>query len=255
MNCEQMDALLFSGGELPLEAREHLETCASCRALAGALGDNVDYTVDAAALQRAQASIPAELSPVRPLAPSRAFAFLFLSVAGAIAGGAAWLKGFYGIRALSLVQGLVIFAVLAALLGLAAFALAGEMRPGARTVRGLVIFGLAFGAMELVFLTLFSDYALGQFVAQGMPCFKMGMSCAVATAALVWLGVRKGYIVAPVSAGATIGALSGLVGLTTLELHCPLQLVPHVTVWHGGVLVASAGLGAAAGWAARWKRA
>ena len=255
MNCEQMDALLFSGGELPPDARQHLETCASCRALAGALGDNVDYSIAPATLQRAQSLIPAELAPVKPLARPQAFASLFLLAAGAIAGGAAWWKGFYGIRALTLVHGLVIFAVLAALLGLAAYALAGDMRPGARTVRGLVIFGLAFGAMELVFLTLFSDYALGQFVQQGIPCFKMGMSCAVATAALVWLAVRKGYIVAPVSTGATIGALSGLAGVTALELHCPLQLVPHVMVWHAGVLVASAGLGAAAGWAARWKRA
>ncbi len=254
MNCRQMDAMLFGGGELSQEARTHLATCASCQALAGLLGDNVEYTVEPAALGRAQALIPAQLAPVKPLAPPQAFAFLFLSIAAALAGGAAWLKGFYGIPALTLMQGLVIFAVLAALLGLAAFALAGGMRPGARTVRGLVVFGLAFGATELVFLTLFSDYALGQFVQQGMGCFKMGMSCAVATAALVWLAVRKGYIVAPVSTGATIGALSGLVGLTTLELHCPLVLVPHLTVWHTGVLVASAGLGAAAGWAARWKR-
>ena len=255
MNCRQMDALLLSGGELPPEARKHLETCASCRTLAYAMGDNVAYNLAPATLQRAQALIPAELSPVKPLARPQVFAALFLLAAGAVAVGAAWLKGFYGIRALSLAQGLVIFAVLASLLGLAAFALAGDMRPGARTVRGLVIFGLAFGAMELVFLTLFSDYALGQFVQQGMACFKMGMSCAVATAALVWLAVRKGYLVAPVSAGATIGALSGLAGLTALELHCPLQLVPHVMVWHAGVLAASAALGAAAGWAARSKRA
>jgi hypothetical protein len=254
MNCEQMDALLFSGGELSQDAREHLSTCAGCRALAGALGDNVEYAVDPATLQRARAQIPAELAPVKPLASSGTFATLFLFVAGAMAAAAAWLKGFYGLRVLTVVQEVAIFAVLAALLGLAAFALAGDMRPGARTVRGIMIFGLAFGAMELVFLALFSNYALGRFVHQGMGCFKMGMSCAAATAVLMWLAARKGYIVAPVSTGATLGALAGLAGVTALELHCPVLLVPHVAVWHTGVLVASAALGAAAGWAARWKR-
>jgi hypothetical protein len=255
MNCEQMDAVLFTGGELSQEARAHLATCASCRALAGVLGDNVEYAVDAATLQRAQAHIPRDLAPVRPLASSAAFAALFLLLAAAVAAAFAWLKGFYGIRALTPVQDALIFLALAALLGLAAFALAGDMRPGARTVRGIVIFALAFSVMELVFLAVFSDYAMGQFVHQGMGCFKMGMTCAAATALLVWLGVRRGYIVAPVSTGATLGALAGLAGLTTLELHCPLLLLPHIAIWHGGVLVAASALGAAAGWAARWKRA
>ncbi len=255
MNCEQMDAVLFSGGELSQEARAHLAACTSCQALAGLLGDNVEYSVDPAALRRAQAHIPGELAPVKPLAPPATFVALFLLLAGTMAAVGAWLKGFYGIRTLTLTQGLVIFVVLAALLGLAAFALAGDMRPGARTVRGIVIFSLAFGAMELVFLALFSNYSLGRFMHQGMGCFKMGMSCAAATAVLVWVAVRRGYFVAPVSTGATLGALAGLAGLTALELHCPVLLVPHIAVWHTGVLVASSSLGAAAGWAARWKRA
>jgi len=255
MNCHEMDAILFSGGELPPEAREHLATCESCRALAGVMGDDVSYDIDAATLEQARRQIPQDLLPVKPLAPANVFAAGFLVVAAALAAGAASLVGLHGLAVLAPAQELVVFTVLPALLLLAAFALARDMRPGAWTMKGGVVSGLAFGAIELVFVSLFSDYSMGRFVHEGTVCFRFGMAIAIVTAALTWLAVRRGYVVAPISTGATIGALSGLAGLTALELHCPILYVPHLAVWHAGVLVTSIALGAAAGWLGRVKPA
>lgn len=255
MNCRDMDAALLAGGELSGEARDHMAQCANCRALAGALGDTVSYAVDDAALNRVRGQILETLTPVRPIAPAGAFALLFLLIAAALAAGIASLAGLHGLPVLTPVQGVLVFGTLLALLALASFAVARDMRPGARTVRGIVVFALALAAMEGVFLTLFHDYAMGQFVHSGIACFRMGMACAAVTALLVWVPLRRGYVVAPVSTGAAIGALAGLAGLAALELHCPILLVLHLAVWHAGVLVASAGIGALVGRAARRKPA
>ncbi len=253
MNCRDLDALLFGGGELPPEARRHLATCARCRALAAALRDQTAKPLDKALLDRVRATVPPHLKPVKPLAPSWAFSAICLLIAAGAAAAFAAAIGFHGLPVLSAGKAVLIFGVLTAAMLLASFAISRNMRPGARTVRATVVCGLSFAAVELTFWWLFSNYELGSFVREGMACFRAGMICSVIAAALLWMPVRRGYFVAPVPAGATIGALSGLAGLTMLELHCPIQLVPHLMVWHAAVVVASAALGAAVGCAARLK--
>ncbi len=245
MNCRDMDALLFTGAPLPPEAQEHLAGCAHCRALAGALGDDVAYEVDPAVLRQAAAHVSGSVPAVRPLASRGAYATLFLGLAGALASGFAIWKGVLGLPAMSGMQAGVVFALLLSLLLVTAFALAGAMRPGARTVRGGILFAAGLVAIESVFWTLFPDHETGGFVHQGMVCFTFGMSCSILAAILAWFAVRRGYLVAPVSTGALIGALSGLAGLAALELHCPVLLSPHLAVWHAAVFAVSAGVGGA----------
>src|SRR5579863_3401082 len=121
MNCHDMDALLFTGGELPPAAREHLAHCETCRTLAGALGDDGAYTVAPAVLERARGHLPATLAAVQPMAPSGAFTLLFLFLAGAMAAAWAWLKGFNGLPVLTGLQAAAVFGVLLALLSISAF--------------------------------------------------------------------------------------------------------------------------------------
>jgi len=243
-----MDDALLSGGELSAEARQHMATCTHCRALAAAVGGDTSYAVDAATMGRVRGQLPETFEAVRPLAPAGAFAALFLLIAVGLAVGVAWLTGIKGLPLLSAAQQGAVFGVLFASVLLAAFAVARDMRPGARTVRGIVVFGVAFAAAEALFLTLFHDYSMGHFVHSGIACFRMGLACAAGTALVAWLVVRRGLVVAPVSTGAAIGALAGLAGLAALELHCPILLVPHLVVWHAGVLVASMAIGAGVGW-------
>lgn len=251
MNCRDMDELLAGGRELPAEARAHLAECESCRTLAGVMGDDPGYTVDPAVLARARTHLSEAVPAVRPMAPSGAYTSLFLLIAGCFGAIFGCVKGVLGLPLLSGVQAAAIFGVLLAMLLLSAAALSGEMRPGAWTVRAGLVFALGLADIETVFLALFSNHATGQFVHQGMACFSMGMTCAILTALASYLVLRRGYITAPVSTGATVGALAGLTGLAALELHCPVLLMPHLVVWHAGVFAVSTLLGAAAGWVRR----
>lgn len=248
MNCHDIDAALFAGGELSPQAREHLAGCANCRVLAASIKPEA---IDAAVLGRVRAQIPEDLKAVKPLASTRAYAGFFLLIAAILAALTAASKGILGLPALSAVQTIAIFTVLLISLGVAAVAVARDMRPGARSIRALLLFAIALAAIEAVFLTLFHDYRMGRFLHWGMGCFRMGLACAAVTAVLVWFPVRRGYVVAPVSTGAAIGALAGLAGLSALEMHCPILNIPHLTIWHAGVLAASVGLGALAGRIAR----
>jgi hypothetical protein len=204
-------------------------------------------------MQRVRAEVLGDLQPVRPLPADGVSAAIFLAIALVLAAATAWLKGILGPARLSPPQIAAVFGCLLGLLLLSAFALARDMRPGARSLRGCWIFAIALGATEAVFLALFHDYTPGRFLHWGFGCFRMGIGCAAVTALLASLGIRRGYIVARSTTGATIGALAGLAGLTALELHCPIQNIPHLAIWHAGVLVASIVIGAAAGQFSREK--
>jgi len=251
VTCRQVDEVLITAasGTLPAQAQEHLASCENCRKLASAITTGGSgYQLPPQLLDQVRRSIPASVGPVRPLATTGLFVALFLIIFAAIGIGGAGRLGIYGWPVLSPGARFLIFTVLLALSVLSAFATARQMRPGARTIRGGVLFAVSFLAMETVFLLVFHDYSVRRFVRAGMGCLSSGLLCAVPAGVLVWLLVRRGYILAPVSAGSAIGAVAGLTGLFALELHCPIMTIPHVAIWHVAVLVISVALGAAGGW-------
>ncbi len=255
MTCRDMNGILISartGTELSAEAQEHIQNCAECRALVSSV-DSADAqsTVGTALLGRIRASVLSSAGPVRPLAPTAVFALVFIILFGAIAFAGALRLGIHGLPALSVVQRIVIFTVLLALAVLTAFTAARSMRPGARTLSGGVVLIITLVAAEAVFFSVFHNYTVGRFFHWGSGCLRSGLLCAVPAALLIWLLVRRGYILAPISTGAAIGALAGMAGLTALELHCPILTIPHVAIWHAGVLVISIAMGALIGWLAR----
>jgi Negative regulator of sigma F len=254
MTCREVDDALITaaGGELSAHAQAHLATCEGCRNLASAIAEGGSpYELSRALRERVANSIPATITRVRPLAPAAFWVALFLVIFAGIGVGAAGRLGIYGWPILSLAARILIFSVLLALSILAAFVTARQMRPGARVVRGGLLLAVTFLAIETVFFAVFHDYNVGQFFRAGLRCLTSGLLTAVPAGALVWLLVRRGYILAPISAGCAIGAVAGLTGLFALELHCPILTIPHVAVWHVGVVAISAGLGAAGGWIAR----
>ncbi len=206
--------------------------------------------VDPAVLERIQAPLRAPITRVRPLAPAGVFAAGLLIIFAAVAIADSVWFGRTGLSVLTNTQRFIIFGVLIALAVLAAVAVARDMRPGARSIRGGVLLGVAFIALEAVFFSLFHDYSTEDFMGFGLRCFQSGLLCAVPTALLVWLTVRRGYVVAPVSTGAAVGAIAGLTGVAAQELYCPVLTVPHVAVWHCAVLVVSVAAGALIGWIA-----
>jgi hypothetical protein len=255
MTCRDMNGILISahtGAELSAEARQHIQTCAECRALVSSVNStDAPYAVDTALLERIRGSVLSSAAPVRPLAPTAVFALAFVVIFGAIAYAGALRLGIHGLPVLTVIQRIAIFTVLLALAVLAAFTAARSMRPGARTLSGGIVFIIALIVEEAVFFSVFHDYRVGRFLHWGAGCLRSGLLCAIPAALLIWLLARRGYILAPISTGAAIGALAGMAGLTALELHCPIRTIPHVAIWHVGVLIISVAVGALIGWLAR----
>jgi hypothetical protein len=251
MTCREVDEALIptAGDELPPQVREHLASCDSCRKLASAMAlAGSPPAFSPGVRDRVHNSIPATIARVQPLAPAVFWIILFLLLFAGIGVGAAARFGIYGWPVLNTAARTLIFSVLLVVSVWAAFATAHQMRPGSRTTRSGVLLLLTVVSMEIVFFLVFDDYSLGHFLRAGLRCLGLGMLTAVPAGVLVWLLVRRGYILAPISAGCSIGAFAGLTGLFALELHCPILTIPHVAIWHAAVVAVSAAFGAAGGW-------
>jgi hypothetical protein len=106
--------------------------------------------------------------------------------------------------------------------------------------------------LAAVLAVCFRDYRTTHFMHAGLVCLVIGMLYAIPAGLLSWLALRRGFAVDAVSAGLAAGILAGLAGVGMLELHCPNFQAAHVLVWHVGVLLVSAGIGALCG---RWSSA
>jgi hypothetical protein len=212
----------------------------------------VPHRVDPALLDRVAQSIGSSLRPVRPLQPARVLAGGLALICATVALAGAARAGFYGIRALSVLERALIFPALGVLIWLGASAAVSEVIPGSRRrtdPRAL----LAAGSLALlaVFAALFHDYRTDHFVSQGIVCLIAGLGHAIPAALASWFLLRRGFAVHPVAAGLVIGTLAGLAGVSMLELHCKNLETLHVMLWHTAVLPVSAAAGALVAWARR----
>jgi hypothetical protein len=248
VNCRDIDDLLITGAELTADARRHVSECAACQLLLASSQSQPVGPPDSEVLARIQGHIGQSLESVQPIASSAVYACAFVLISAVIGVAGAKLFGLQGWPVLTAPERAVILTVLAGAILLGALGMARDMRPGSPSVRGWVVFAAAFVGIEAVFVALFHDYSPGDFVRRGMICLRAGVACAIPAGLLMWLLLRRGYVVAPVSTGIAVGTAAGLAGVTALELHCGLLTVPHVAIWHAGVLVVSGVLGAGAGW-------
>ncbi len=204
-------------------------------------------------LDRVRRPILGSLTPVRPLPAPELFAAAFFAIAGGIAWGAAMVAGMYGFQALHPVERGWIFGMLVSVAVLAALATARSMRPATRSLSGWVILLTSVVAIEGLFALLFHDFLFGEFVADGFPCLRAGILCAVPAGVLIGVLVRRGWVLSPASTGAAAGSLAGCAGLAMLELHCAILTLPHVAIWHVAVLVVTAAAGALLG-RSQWRQ-
>ncbi|HEY1945988.1 MAG TPA: NrsF family protein [Bryobacteraceae bacterium] len=204
--------------------------------------------LDSALLESIRKPILADVKPVRPLPGTIVLAAAFCLLFAATAALCAYFLGFAGLHALSPLKRVAVCGFLLALAVASAFALAGRMRPGARGILpGWALPAIAFAAFEGLFFVLLPDYRLGHYLHSGLICLRAGLLCALPAALLAPLLLRRGYVVAPVSTGAAVGLGAGLVGLTVLEFHCPIETFPHVAVWHVAIMLISVAIGALSG--------
>ncbi len=202
-------------------------------------------------LGRIARSIAGSMQPVRPLPPRWLLIGAVSLISSVVAlSGAAGL-GFSGILKMSALERGAVFSVLGILALAAANEAVNAMIPGSRrrfSSRGLLM--MAIICVAAVFAASFHDYQTTHFIHAGLVCLGIGLLHAIPAGLLSWLVLRRGFAVDGVSAGLAAGTLAGLAGVGMLELHCPNFQAAHLLVWHLGVLVASAGLGAWCGWRA-----
>ena len=211
--------------------------------------------VDPALLDRVTAAIGASLAPVRPISV-RAMFFVLVLLATATGAVTAAVLGIHGWERLSATQAAVIFSALALLLYAVAAVCVGQIVPGSpRPVAPAMLLAAGALALAAMFAILFHDYGTARFVELGYPCLQAGLAVALPTCLVVWLLLRWGFAVNPVSAGVAAGTLAGIAGLTMLEMHCAYFSAFHVMVWHVGVIPITAAVGALLGWAVeRYRR-
>ncbi len=211
--------------------------------------------VDPTLLDRVSRSIGGSLRPVRTLPPSWVLITALAAVSVAVAVGGAARLGLYGIQEMTAVEIGLVFPLLGILIWLTAAVCVSEMIPGSRhRIAPGVLLAAACLALTADFAVLFHDYSSEDFVAEGIVCLKAGLLHALPTALLSWLVLRRGFAVDSLAAGFAIGTLSGLAGVSMLELHCPYFEAPHVMVWHTAVLLVSGVMGVLLAWASRLLR-
>lgn len=209
----------------------------------------VPHDVDPALLDRVATSIGSSLRPVRPLPPIWVLAGGLVLVCAAVALAGAARSGFYGIQKLGVLERGLIFPTLGILIFLAATTCVSEMIPGSRRrVAPGWLLGAGSLALLAVFAVLFRDYRTDRFLSQGLVCLTAGLLHAIPAALASWLLLRRGFAVNAVAAGLVAGTLSGLAGVTMLELHCANFQALHVMLWHTAVMPVSAAAGALLAW-------
>jgi hypothetical protein len=263
MTCSEMDDLVSSRSTLsglPPVAAEHLVGCERCRRLVRVLQeDSAHLAPSLCGLGQIKAAVLQGLKPVNPLAPASAFlaAFGIIFLAVTIV-GVLQLRA-YGWGVLSIPQRIVVFASLAAGTGLLASSMARQMFPGSKHLLppGLLPAGV-LALLTLEAAVVFEPKVEFAFVSNGLSCLMAGLSYATPGALLLWLVLRHGALLSPRLTAATAGGFAGLIGLTVLEVHCPILNRYHILVWHMGVVLLSivGGLSLGAAWEriGTWRR-
>jgi len=218
------------------------------RILAQAANRSAPSDSDSAEIARATASLPGSLAPVRPIRSPWLFVLLLVAAFAAIALSGAAIFGIRGLPVLSIVRRAVIFPVILAGAGIAAVASAREMRPAGGTRISRVALAVAVLAPLAAFALLFQDYDFRNFVPEGVRCLLAGLACAIPAGLVIFLLLRRGFILDYRATGLAAGSLAGLAGIGMLELHCPILKAPHIMFWH----VAVVGISGIGGWLAGW---
>lgn len=243
MSCDRIDSLLSDGAPLDAGAKEHIAGCASCRSMITVLGESGEE-LGSEEVGRLKTLVSKDLRPVRPLPSDRKLVALLLIFFVSFSVLAAWPTRYHGLRGLNATQMAIYFSVIACCAFLGALAIIQEMIPGSRKrISPVLAMALAVIGLIAVIVVLFPNFSTNHFVRYGEGCIRVGSVCGLLAGLLLFLALRTGFFASPVSAAISVGFFAGLSGVAVLAMHCSLLTVPHILVWHFGVLL----LGLAAG--------
>lgn len=212
--------------------------------LAQAVEGFTDHLPSEAALAKIRMSLNADLTPVRPRGSIQSIAGRFFAAFVLFAAPVAAILGTHGARDMSIAQLSGIGAALLTGAVVLSTQLAWQVSPGslprfsAGTALALVAGGFALGTAILFPWTMPEA-----FLKTGLPCLRAGLAVSLPSSALFAYLARRGYLSPTNAAGAVLGALAGLLGSTVLQVECERLNMPHLMVWHGGILALPCVLG------------
>jgi hypothetical protein len=235
--------------ELSPEARRHLEECQRCRGLHRWIAKPpLPVDISAELTRNIRTALVTSMQPVKPLPSARVFVLRLLGIFLALALGLIAIIGAAALEKMSSWQVLGITVILAAGAALLSVSVAWQMVPGGRQRISLELVSAAFALGFLAGVVLLFPWNESEpLLASGWACLLRGLAMAATGALFFWLLVRRGAPMSATRMGATLGAVAGLLGVTVLQFQCIHQYASHLLVWHGGVLLVSAGVGALLG--------
>jgi hypothetical protein len=252
--CRRVDVELdrqFAGRGLPLssEAQRHLEECERCETLYRSLAN--DFPTDAVSgevEQQIVRRIQGSLKPVPRLRSTAAIASQIVIVFLLIALAAISRMKVIGFAVMTLPQLTGMSAVLSLGIVFVALSLAWQMRPGSsRWIPEWALLTMLVAGLVMFIALLFPWKTSDAFVLRGFRCLGAGLALSAPAALVFGYMVRRGAPLNLTSAGATVGAAAGLLGVAVLQYTCDLQNIGHLLVWHVGVVVLSTLAGALIG--------
>ena len=252
MNCDDLNLALIGEcviSPLPLDAREHLKSCKRCREFARALTAPIPPDEPSRCdLSQIERRLSFELRAVRPVLSNR---YLFVAF-GAIFVFAVSLNvrrlGAFGVVAMSPLQISIVLGSLTISTCFMIYSLMHQMLPGSRHRVSPKLLPIAITISLVVMIAVLFQFQHDRdFWANAWACLTTGTPIGFVTAVPFWLVLRRGAVLSPIVTGAATGLLSGLVGMSTLEIHCPNLDGWHILVSHLGVAVLSSIVGLGVG--------
>jgi hypothetical protein len=205
-------------------------------------------TPDPVRLARVRQAFARSAAPVRPLPSNAAMMLLCVGVFAGLAILLATPAGFFGFARMSASARWMEYSAILLLALVLSGGVVEQMIPGSRrTLRPVLAILFAVFLLSLTTVVLFPYFDVQDFVPHGVPCLRFGLLCSIPASGLTWVLMRKGFVTDPVSGAATGGALSGLLGLAVLALHCPIFNALHIIAWHVGVIAIASLAGALVG--------
>jgi len=250
VTCEETASVISLGARnaaLKPEAVAHIAACERCLRLLWTSERVPDAGLpEPGHWERIQAAILRDLKPVRPLARPVVYVLTLVTIFLAVLAVALTTPGSAsGWNALSIVQRVFVFSVLAGCGGLLTISLVRQMVPGSRDpIPAAALLAGIPAALALVIALIFQPRNEAEFLANGARCLRTGLSYSILAALALWIPLRRGAMLCPWLTGAVVGGFAGLVGLSILEINCSDLNFNHILVWHGGVAAASSLSGA-----------
>ena len=199
---------------------------------------------DLRTLEKISAQLAASAKPVRPLPSNVVLWTLSLGIFLVVSLVVASAVKLYAIAALSGIELSLYYGLVLVLAGSFARALTERMIPGERRIlNSYVLWITALAALSLLMAFMFSNHDTVNFVANGIPCLRLGLIGALISGLLGWRLFRSGYLVSPRETILLYGFFAGLVGVAALALHCPIRNSLHGLVWHLGAMVVAGFVG------------